>query len=62
MAIVLSAYYIGAFMAEHRPHVLISWSVFFIVLMGSIIFDRFIDNLRVVRKKESRNGGCSLCT
>lgn len=40
--IFLSAHYIGPFMAEHRPHVLISWSVFMTVLVGVMWMDRKI--------------------
>jgi len=57
MVIILSAYYIGSFMAEHTPHVLISWSVFFIVLMSAIVLDRFIDNLKILKKEEKVNVG-----
>ena len=38
--IFLSAYYVGPFMAAHRPHIMISWSVFITVLMGAIWMDR----------------------
>ena len=52
MSIFLGAYYIGAFMAGHRPHILISWCVFFIVLMGAIFLDRFIANRGILRKEK----------
>ncbi len=37
--IFLSAYYIGAFMAGRQPHILLSWSVFALVLTGAILMD-----------------------
>ena len=40
--IFLSAHYIGPFMAEHRPHVIISWFVFVTVLVGAMWMDRKI--------------------
>lgn len=39
--IFLAAYYIGPFMADHIPHVLISWSVFALVLVGAMSVDRY---------------------
>ena len=41
-SIYLTCYYIGAFMAGHRPHVFVSWLVFLIVLAGSIAVDQGI--------------------
>lgn len=41
-AIFLSVYFIGPFMAGHRPHILVSWSVFLGVLAGAIWVDRYI--------------------
>jgi exosortase len=41
------AYYIGPHMAEHRPHVILSWFVFFIVGMSLIILDKFIMKQRM---------------
>jgi len=40
--IFLSAYYISPVMAEHRPHVMISWFVFLTVLAGAIRIDQWI--------------------
>lgn len=40
-AIFLAAYYIGPFMADHLPHVLISWSVFALVLVGAMSVDHY---------------------
>ena len=34
--IFTTAYYIGPVMTEHRPHVLLSWSVFMVVLVAAI--------------------------
>ena len=36
------AYYVGPHMAEYRPHVIISWFIFFIIGMSLIIFDKFM--------------------
>lgn len=47
--IFLSAYYISPVMAEHRPHVMISWSVFVVVLTGAMGLDR-----RISRKLEKK--------
>lgn len=44
-----SAYYIGPVMAEHRPHVLLSWSVFTALLAGAIGVDRYLTGVRVQR-------------
>ncbi len=38
--IFLSAYYIGAFMADSQNHIYLSWSVFALVLTGVILMDR----------------------
>jgi len=38
-SVFLSAYYIGPFMAEHRPHVMTSWAVFVSVLAAAIWLD-----------------------
>ena len=41
-AIFLLTYFISPRMAEHWPHIFISWSVFFAVLVLSIASDRFV--------------------
>lgn len=38
--IFLSAHYIGAFMAGHHAHILLSWFVFAFILIGAILADR----------------------
>ncbi len=38
--IFLSAYYIGAFMADSQNHIYLSWSVFALVLTWAILMDR----------------------
>jgi len=40
--VFLSAYYIGPFMADHRPHVMISWAVFATVLVTAMWIDQRI--------------------
>jgi exosortase len=52
-AIYLTVYYIGAFMAEHQPHVFVSWSVFGAVLVGAIAVDQSLSRWRE-RKAEGR--------
>jgi exosortase len=44
--IYLATSYIGPFMAEHRPHVLLSWSVFLMVLVLAIASDQYLSNLK----------------
>ena len=41
-----SAYFIGPIMVEHRPHVLLSWSVFTALLLGVIAVDRYVSRVR----------------
>jgi len=50
-----TAYYIGPFMVEHRPHVLLSWSVFTILLIGVIGVDRYISGVRGQRSAVVRD-------
>ena len=38
----LTAHYIGPVMVEHRPHVLLSWSVFTVLLVTAIAADRLL--------------------
>ena len=40
--IFLAAHYISPAMAEHDPHVLLSWGVFAVVLAGAVGLDRFL--------------------
>ena len=40
--IFTSAYYIGPVMTAHRPHVLLSWSVFTLLLVAAIAADRYV--------------------
>jgi len=44
--IFVSAYYIGPIMVEHRPHVMLSWSVFTILLVAVIAADRYVSKVR----------------
>ena len=50
IAIYLTTYYIGPRMAEHGPHVLVSWAVFFVFLVVSVALDQFIQK-RIESKK-----------
>jgi exosortase len=42
-----SAYYIGPIMLEHRPHVVLSWTVFTVLLVGVIVVDRYMSKRKV---------------
>jgi exosortase len=50
--IFLSAHYIGPFMAEHRPHVIISWFVFVTVLVGAMALDRWAGKRLAAKRME----------
>ena len=50
--IFLSAHYIGPFMAEHRPHVMISWSVFVTVLVLAMALDRWAGKKLTAKRRE----------
>jgi exosortase/archaeosortase family protein len=39
--IFATAYYIGPVMTDDRPHVLLSWSVFTVLLVAAIAADRY---------------------
>jgi len=45
--IFFSAYFIGPIMVEHRPHVLLSWSVFTVLLVGAIGVDQYVSKRKV---------------
>ena len=49
--IFFSAYYIGPIMVEHRPHVLLSWSVFTILLVGVIAVDRYLSRKNTIHHR-----------
>lgn len=49
-SIYLATSYIGPFMAEHRPHVLLSWSVFGMVLVLTIAADQYVSGVWERRK------------
>jgi exosortase/archaeosortase family protein len=47
LSVVFStAYYIGPVMTERRPHDLLSWSVFAVLLVAAIGVDRYLDRDR----------------
>ena len=48
--IFTTAYYIGPVMTENRPHVLLSWSVFTVVLVAAIAVDRIFSKRRMKAK------------
>jgi hypothetical protein len=37
-----SAYYVGPIMVQHRPHVVLSWTVFTVLLAGVILLDQHL--------------------
>ena len=45
-SIYLAVYYVGPFMAGHRPHILLSWSVFLAVLVIAISGDQYLSAIR----------------
>ena len=47
-----TAYFIGPIMLEHRPHVMLSWTVFTVLLIGVIAVDRYLS-----RKNTIHHGG-----
>jgi exosortase len=51
-AIYLATYYISPRMAEHGPHILISWAVFFGILILAVALDQFIQKRIEARKRE----------
>jgi exosortase len=48
-----SAYYIGLIMVEHRPHVVLSWTVFTVLLVGVIGVDRYMSKKKVPKVNSS---------
>jgi exosortase len=44
--IIVSAHYIGPFMAEHRPHVMISWAVFLSALVAAMWIEKTVKGIR----------------
>jgi exosortase len=53
-SIYLATSYIGPFMAGQRPHILLSWSVFLVVLVGAIAADQYLSSLRARRGAHGR--------
>ena len=45
-SIYLAVYFIGPFMAEHRPHIVLSWAVFVAVLVVAIAADQYVSGIR----------------
>lgn len=50
--IFLAAHLISPKMAEHTPHIIISWAVFATFLFGGIVLDQLISSSRMVLKKD----------
>jgi exosortase len=51
-AIYLATYYISPRMAEHGPHILISWMVFFGILILAVALDQLIQKRIEAKKRE----------
>lgn len=49
-AIFILTYTFGPYMAEHRPHIITSWIVFFVILITSIAADQYFQKHRYARK------------
>jgi exosortase len=49
--IFVSAYYIGPIMVEHRPHVLLSWSVFTFLLVVVIAVDQYVSRKNTIHHR-----------
>ena len=47
-----SVYHIGPYLAEHRPHVVLSWSVFMVFLLGAIGADQYLSRTTAVRREQ----------
>lgn len=56
-AIYLATYYISPRMAERAPHILISWAVFFTILILSVVLDQSFQKRWEARKRESEEAG-----
>jgi exosortase len=50
--ILFTVHFIGPFMAEHRPHVLLSWSVFAVLLSAAIGVDRYLSSRKIMQMKK----------
>ena len=42
-----TAYYIGPIMVEHRPHVVLSWTVFTVLLVAVVVVDQYLSKKKV---------------
>jgi exosortase len=49
-SIYVAVYFIGPFMAEHRPHIALSWSVFVGVLVLAVASDQYVSRMGEKRK------------
>jgi len=45
--IFFSGYYIGPIMVEHGPHVILSWTVFTVLLASVILLDQYLSKKKV---------------
>jgi flagellar biosynthesis protein FlhB len=49
-AIFVLTHIFGPYMAEHRPHIITSWIVFFVILITCIAVDQHFQKRRYARK------------
>ena len=49
-----TAYFIGPIMLEHRPHVMLSWTVFTVLLVGMIAADRYLSRKNTIHHRGTR--------
>ncbi len=56
-AIFILTYNFGPRMAEHRPHIITSWIVFFTILVASIAIDQYFQKRRYARTLGGREAG-----
>ena len=48
-----TAYYIGPFMVEHRPHGVLSWTVFTVLLVSVIAIDRHLSRKNTIHHRDT---------
>jgi len=56
-AIFILTYTFGPYMAEHRPHIITSWIVFFVILITSLAADQYFQKRRYARTLGGREAG-----
>jgi len=59
--IFILTYTLGPNMAEHWPHIITSWIVFFVILITSIAADQYFQKRRHMQTLKSEKQGCWEC-